>query len=76
MHSDIAMPYISEYGTQEQIQKFIPDMTAGKIIGALAMTEPSAGRWETLSNQISFSRDNANERIEIQNNISPVEIRG
>ncbi|XP_071824747.1 long-chain specific acyl-CoA dehydrogenase, mitochondrial-like [Apostichopus japonicus] len=43
MHSDIAMPYISEYGTQEQIEKFIPEMTAGKVIGALAMTEPSAG---------------------------------
>ncbi|PIK60708.1 putative long-chain specific acyl-CoA dehydrogenase, mitochondrial isoform X2 [Apostichopus japonicus] len=43
MHSDIVMPYISEYGTQEQIDKFIPAMTAGEKIGALAMTEPGAG---------------------------------
>ncbi len=44
MHSDIVMPYISHYGTKEQLEKFIPAMTAGKKIGALAMTEPGAGR--------------------------------
>lgn len=43
MHSDIVMPYISHYGTPEQIEKFIPKMTEGKCIGALAMTEPAAG---------------------------------
>ncbi|KAJ8035894.1 Long-chain specific acyl-CoA dehydrogenase, mitochondrial [Holothuria leucospilota] len=43
MHSDIVMPYIAEYGTAEQIEKFIPTMAAGKSIGALAMTEPGAG---------------------------------
>ena len=44
LHSDIVMPYISHYGTPEQIEKFIPAMTAGTCIGAIAMTEPSAGR--------------------------------
>jgi len=43
LHSDIVMPYISHYGTQEQIDKFIPRMTAGECIGAIAMTEPGAG---------------------------------
>ncbi|CAL1545006.1 unnamed protein product [Lymnaea stagnalis] len=43
LHSDIVMPYISHYGTKEQIQRFLPQMTAGKCIGAIAMTEPSAG---------------------------------
>jgi len=43
MHSDIVMPYISHFGTPEQIEKFIPAMTAGTKIGALAMTEPGAG---------------------------------
>jgi len=43
LHSDIVMPYIARYGTPEQIEKFIPDMTAGKKIGALGMTEPAAG---------------------------------
>ncbi|KAL7369824.1 hypothetical protein ABVT39_009804 [Epinephelus coioides] len=43
LHSDIVMPYISNYGNKEQIERFIPDMTAGKCIGAIAMTEPGAG---------------------------------
>lgn len=43
LHSDIVMPYISHYGTKEQIEKFIPRMVAGTCIGAIAMTEPGAG---------------------------------
>jgi len=43
LSSDIIMPYITHYGTQEQIDKFIPAMTAGKCIGAIGMTEPGAG---------------------------------
>jgi len=37
------MPYITNYGTPEQIEKFIPAMTEGSKIGAIAMTEPGAG---------------------------------
>jgi len=43
LHSDICMPYIENFGTEEQKHKYIPDMTAGKLITAIAMTEPSAG---------------------------------
>jgi len=43
LHSDICMPYISHFGTKEQKEKYIPDMTAGKCISAIAMTEPGAG---------------------------------
>ncbi|KER32575.1 hypothetical protein T265_01445 [Opisthorchis viverrini] len=43
LHSDIVMPYISHYGTPEQKKIFIPRMTKGEVIGAIAMTEPSAG---------------------------------
>ncbi|KAM9663450.1 long-chain specific acyl-CoA dehydrogenase, mitochondrial isoform 1-T1 [Trichechus inunguis] len=43
LHSDIVMPYIANYGSEEQIKYFIPQMTAGKCIGAIAMTEPGAG---------------------------------
>lgn len=50
LHSDIVMPYIVEYGTKEQIEKFIPAMAAGKNIGAIAMTEPGAGRCIYLKN--------------------------
>lgn len=44
LHSDIVMPYIVNYGSKEQIKHFIPKMTAGKCIAAIAMTEPGAGR--------------------------------
>ena len=44
VHSDVVMPYIAHYGTPEQHEKFIPDMVAGKKIGAIGMTEPGAGR--------------------------------
>ncbi|XP_063173990.1 long-chain specific acyl-CoA dehydrogenase, mitochondrial [Candoia aspera] len=43
LHSDIVMPYIANYGSKEQIKKFIPEMAAGRCIGAIAMTEPGAG---------------------------------
>ncbi|XP_020792245.1 long-chain specific acyl-CoA dehydrogenase, mitochondrial [Boleophthalmus pectinirostris] len=43
LHSDIVMPYISKYGSKEQIQRYIPEMTAGRCIAAIAMTEPGAG---------------------------------
>jgi long-chain-acyl-CoA dehydrogenase len=43
LHSEIVMPYIANYGTPEQIENFLPAMTAGKKIGAIAMTEPGAG---------------------------------
>lgn len=48
LHSDVIMPYIEEYGTSEQQQRYIPGMTNGKLIGCLAMTEPQAGRYCTL----------------------------
>ncbi|CAH8494680.1 unnamed protein product [Dicrocoelium dendriticum] len=43
IHSDIVMPYISHYGSSAQKQKYLPKMTKGEWIGAIAMTEPSAG---------------------------------
>ncbi|CAC5392301.1 ACADL [Mytilus coruscus] len=43
LHSDIVMPYITHYGTPEQVEKFIPRMVAGTCIGAIAMSEPGAG---------------------------------
>ena len=42
------MPYVSKYGNQEQREKYIPNMTAGKVISAIAMTEPDAGRYSIV----------------------------
>lgn len=43
LHSDICMPYIENFGTPEQKEKYLADCTAGKCITAIAMTEPGAG---------------------------------
>ena len=43
LHSDIVMPYITNYGTEEQKSRLLPEMAKGKIITAIAMTEPGAG---------------------------------
>lgn len=43
LHSDIIAPYILHYGTEAQRQRWLPDMAAGRKIGAIAMTEPSGG---------------------------------
>ena len=43
LHSDIVMPYILHYATEEAKKKYIPKMVTGEYIGAVAMTEPGAG---------------------------------
>ncbi|KJE96905.1 acyl-CoA dehydrogenase [Capsaspora owczarzaki ATCC 30864] len=43
LHSDIIIPYILHYGSEEQKQKWIPLMCQGKAISAIGMSEPSAG---------------------------------
>lgn len=43
LHSDICLPYISSYGTEEQKRKYIPGACSGEIILAIAMTEPGTG---------------------------------
>lgn len=43
VHSDIVVPYIVSYGSDEIKRKYIPGCTTGDIITAIAMTEPDAG---------------------------------
>jgi acyl-CoA dehydrogenase len=43
LHSDIVAPYINAYGTVAQKDRWLPAMTRGELIGAIAMTEPGAG---------------------------------
>lgn len=42
-HSDIVAPYLVEFGTQAQKQRWLPAMATGDVVGSIAMTEPSAG---------------------------------
>jgi alkylation response protein AidB-like acyl-CoA dehydrogenase len=43
LHSDIVGPYIENYGNEELKQKWLPGMASGKLIGAIAMSEPGTG---------------------------------
>ncbi len=43
LHSDIVVPYIQEFGSEEQKKKWLPGLVSGKIVSAIAMTEPDAG---------------------------------
>ena len=43
LHNAIIAPYILEYGTQAQKQRWLPKLCTGELVGAIAMTEPGAG---------------------------------
>ncbi|MEM7097426.1 MAG: acyl-CoA dehydrogenase family protein [Pseudomonadota bacterium] len=43
VHSQIVAPYIWHYGNEAQRQQWLPKMSSGECIGAIAMTEPNTG---------------------------------
>jgi acyl-CoA dehydrogenase len=43
LHSEIVAPYLLHYGTAAQQAKYLPRLASGDMVGAIAMTEPSAG---------------------------------
>ena len=43
LHSDIVVPYISSFGSEELKKEYLPGCVSGDIVTAVAMTEPGAG---------------------------------
>ena len=43
LHSNVVVPYITSFGSEEQKQKYLPGCVSGEIITAIAMTDPNAG---------------------------------
>lgn len=43
LHSDVVVPYIDTFGSDEIKQKYLPGCVSGGLITAVAMTEPDAG---------------------------------
>ncbi|MEO0596576.1 MAG: acyl-CoA dehydrogenase family protein [Chloroflexota bacterium] len=59
LHNDIVIPYILEYGTEEQKQRWLPKMVSGEVITAIAMTEPGTGS-DLASVRTTAIRDKSN----------------
>jgi alkylation response protein AidB-like acyl-CoA dehydrogenase len=43
LHSDIVVPYMNSFGSEEFKKKYLPGCVSGDIVTAVAMTEPDAG---------------------------------
>lgn len=43
LHSEIVSPYLLHYATPAQKNTYLPRLSSGEMVGAIAMTEPSAG---------------------------------
>jgi len=43
LHSDIVAPYLVDFGSDDLRRRWLPAMTRGEAIAAVAMTEPSGG---------------------------------
>src|SRR4029077_12934829 len=43
VHTDMASPHLVRFGTKRQLEKYLPDVMAGKAITAVGVTEPGAG---------------------------------
>ena len=43
LHSDVVVPYVVTFGSEEHKKKYLPGCVSGDIITAIAMTEPNTG---------------------------------
>jgi alkylation response protein AidB-like acyl-CoA dehydrogenase len=43
IHSEMAAPYLVNFGTEEQKAKWLPRLATGEVVAAIAMSEPDAG---------------------------------
>jgi len=43
VHTDMASPHLAHYGTEEQLDRYMPSIIRGEKICAVAVTEPDAG---------------------------------
>jgi acyl-CoA dehydrogenase len=56
LHSDVVVPYIHQFGDDAQKARWLPGCASGKLITAIAMTEPGTGS-DLASVQTTAKRD-------------------
>ncbi|MEW9919136.1 acyl-CoA dehydrogenase family protein [Marimonas sp. MJW-29] len=61
-HSNLCVNQIKLNGTEEQRQKFLPKLCSGEHVGALAMSEPSAGS-DVVSMKLRAEKRNDHYRL-------------
>jgi acyl-CoA dehydrogenase len=61
LHSDIIVPYIHTFGTEEQKQKWLPGCASGEFVTAIAMTEPGTG--SDLAALTTFAKKDGDDYI-------------
>ncbi|GLW99318.1 acyl-CoA dehydrogenase family protein [Microtetraspora sp. NBRC 16547] len=61
LHNDVTMPYFIKYSSDEQKARWLPGIASGKLITAIAMTEPGAG--SDLAGMSTTARRDVSEYI-------------
>lgn len=62
VHTDLAMPYVTNFGSDSQKERWLPGMMAGELITAIGVTEPDAGS-DVAAIRTSARRDGEGWRI-------------
>ena len=62
VHTDLASPYVTNFGRPEQREKWLPKFASGELITAIAVTEPDAGS-DVASIRTSARHDGEGWRI-------------
>lgn len=62
IHGVLALRAIASLGTEEQKQRWLPEMAAGRLIGALGITEPDHGS-DTAGIETRAERSNGGYRL-------------
>lgn len=63
VHTDLAMPYLLNFGSDEQKKRWLPGMLTGEILTAIAVTEPDAGS-DVASIRTKATRDGDGWRLD------------
>jgi acyl-CoA dehydrogenase len=61
LHSDVVVPYIHEFGNEEQKARWLPACASGEAVTAVAMTEPGTG--SDLAGMTTTARREGNEYV-------------